>query len=140
MRRRFQGLSLEEQRKIESQRKSKKKKSERITTRRSSSTTNSSKSSFKLSPYSRRAKIRKGNPFGLQVVQEDTILCILQHHSLFSLSLSTHTNTLSSAQDWQLKMSGIDASPSSEEVDFVDDSLHQRNPIGALNPLMLDGK
>ena len=59
---------------------------------------------------------------------------------LLSLHTHTHMHTLSSAQDWQLKMSGIDASPSSEEVDFVDDSLHQRNPIGALNPLMLDGK
>ena len=67
MRRRFQGLSLEEQRRMAEKDKHKKKKSERIHTRRSSSATESSKSSVKLSPYSRRAKIRKGNPFGLQV-------------------------------------------------------------------------
>ena len=69
MRRRFQGLSLEEQRRITAKQKQRKRKSEhfKISTRRSSSTTESSKSSVKLSPYSKRAKVRQGNPFGLQV-------------------------------------------------------------------------
>ena len=69
MRRRFQGLSLEEQRRIAARQKQKRRKSEhfKISTRRSSSATESSKSSDKLTPYSIRAKVRQGNPFGLQV-------------------------------------------------------------------------
>ena len=69
MRRRFQGLSLEEQRRLAAVQKQKRKKSEhfKISTRRSSSATDSSKSSVKLTPYSKRAKIRQANPFELQV-------------------------------------------------------------------------
>ena len=146
MRRRFQGLSLEEQRRISSTQKHKKKKSEHITTRRSSSATDSSKSSIKLTPYSRKAKIRSGNPFGLQVYH----VCIYSIDRLLCLSLSLSSPSLSPSlppslslfpsQDWQLKMNGIEASPSSDETDFVDGDTYQRNPIGALNPLMLDGK
>jgi hypothetical protein len=67
MRRRFQGLSLEEQRRIAAEQKQKRRKSERFKSRRSSSATESSNSSIKLTPYSARAKVRQGNPFKLQV-------------------------------------------------------------------------
>ena len=64
MQRRFQGLSLAEQRRMEEQKRKKKK---RFVSRRRSSAAESKASSTKLSPSTRRAKVRRVNPFGLQV-------------------------------------------------------------------------
>ena len=126
MRRRFQGLSLEEQRRIAAKQKQKRRKSEhfKISTRRSSSTTESSKSSIKLTPYSKRAQVRQGNPFGLQVCWKRSYFACV--------------HTTNAIQEWQLRMTGIDISPG-RDTDYDDDS-YPSSPIGALNPLMLENE
>ena len=135
IRRRFEGLSLEEQRKIAAKRKRKKSaRKPRITRRRSSAATESSKSSkssVKLTPYSRRAKIRSANPFGLQV-HINIIICSETNYCTH-LFLSPFP-----PQDWQLKMTGIDISSPGTEENVFDDDEEPHSPIGALNPLLLD--
>ena len=131
IRRRFQGISLEQQRQ------SKMKKKRTVAERRESGVSGNFNIQISRSPSTLSAAAR-ANPFGLQV----------KFH--LSIRMPLISSWLYTFQEWQIRMyggsgpgnrsqGGDEGSPDTEETDISGDEIFHRrsNPTGAINPLMV---